>query len=291
MSSAYQLIFRLAFEHAFFADGKLRALRIVPVAACFDMLRRAGLLLRNQDDGIAAFGDAKAVERLRLHLAEGGGSLGMAFQVFFTDRHFFEYTVPARPAGQLLFLDTADATPDAQGRLMLHVTPCVPQSAFLARDDERMQAILGKRILPPEPAMVLQVALTPGILDAAEVRERCFHVRFDAASSHWKYCLFRTDEAQVGIVDLAGEMEFDHCADVDIADGRRADVFLSKRAIPMREVAEVRFQLRAASAAGDKVLIKRMPNASVGRRFRHSRDGSEILVSELFVNTESSNSN
>lgn len=184
MRSSCQPIFRVAFEHAFFADGRLRALRIVPVAACFDMLRRAGLLLRNEEDGIAAVGDAKAVKRLRLHIAETGGSLDMAFQVFFTDPRFFEYTAPAWPKGQLLFLDTAAVTPDAQGRQMLHATPCVPPSAILARDDERMQAILGKRVLPPEPAMVLQVALTPALLDAAEARERCFHVRFDAASRH-----------------------------------------------------------------------------------------------------------
>lgn len=286
MPSSYGLIFRVSFGHAFFADGALRALRIVPVPACYDMLRRAGLLLRAQDDGIAAFGDGQALERLRLHIAEAGAPLRMAFQVFFTDPQFFEYTAPAWPRDKLLFLDTANVVPDGAGRQLLHAAPYVPASAFMDRDHADLEPILGKRpsAWAPVPAMVFQVAVSAGLLDSGEPGQRHFHVHFDAASTYWKYCLLGAGEVQAGIVDLAGEVEFDHYADVNIADDRRAHVFLSRRAIPMREVSAARFQLRAASPAGDKVLIKRMPNASVGRRFRESRDGNEILVSEIFIN-------
>ena len=286
MPSSYRLIFRVSFSHAFFADGALRSLRIVPVRACHDMLRRAGLLLRAQEDGIAAYGDEQAVERLRLHIAEDGAPLRMAFQVFFTDPHFFEYTAPAWPKGKLLFLDTAHAVADEAGHQLLHAAPCVPESAFVDRDHADLEPILGKSssAWTPAPDMVLQAVVSSALLDAAEPGQRHFHVCFDAASTHWKYCLFGAGEVQAGIVDLAGEVEFDHYADVNIADDRRAHVFLSKRAIPMREVSPSRFQLRAASPAGDKVLIKRMPNASVGKRFRESRDGNEILVSEIFIN-------
>lgn len=284
MPSPGQLIFRVLFEHAFFADGALRAVRIVPVAACHDMLRRAGVLLRVHDDGIAAFGDGKAVERLRLHVAEAGGSLNMAFLVFFTDPQFWEYTLPARPKDKLLFLNTARSVRDDAGRQILHATPSVPASAFVERDHADLVAILGKRVLAPAPAMVLQVAVSSSLLDAPDPGQRHFHARFEAASSHWKYCLFGANEAQAGIVDLAGDMEFDHFAGVEIAERRRADVFLSKRAMPMREVSAARFQLRAMSSAGGRVLIKRMPNASVGKCFRENKDGNEILVSEIFIN-------
>ena len=286
MSSSYQLVFRVSFEHAFFADGALRSLRVVPTAACLGMLRRAGVLLRAEDDGIAAFGNGEAVERLRLHVAEAGAPLSLSFLVCFTDPHFFEYTVPAWPKGQLLFLDTASCVPDAAGRQMLHATPCVAASAFVDYQHASLEPILGARVLVPAPAMVLQVAVSPGLLDAPDGVRRHFHARFDAASSHWKYCLFGAGagDARAAIVDLAGDMEFDHFAGIEIAERRRADVFVSKRAIPMREVPTARFQLRAASPAGDKVLIKRMPNASLGKRFREIRDGNEILVSEIFIN-------
>lgn len=288
MPSSYRLIFRVAFGHAYFADGVLRPLRIVPVAACYDRLRRAGVLLLEEEGGIAAFGDDRVVERLRLHTLEAGGVLDLAFLVFFTDPHFFEYSLPARPPGHLLFLSTADAVADDGGRLLLHPTPAVPESAMLPRAHPRLQAILGTRVLAPAPAMVLEVALTPAMLDATEAGQRSFQVRFDAASSRWKYCVSGAagadSESRAGIVDLAGDMEFEHLPGAEIADRRRADVLLSRRAIPMRERPEARVQLRAASPGGDKVRIKRMPNAGVGKRFRESRDGSEILVSEVLVN-------
>lgn len=199
MPPSYQLIFRVSLEHAFFADGALRSLRIVPVAACHDMLRRAGVVLRAQDDGIAVFGDAQAVQRLRLHVAEAGAPLNMAFLVYFTDPHFFDYTVPAWPKGQLLLIGTAGAVPDDAGRQMLHATPCVPASAFIARDNADLDSILGKRVRAPAPDMVLQVAVSAGLLDAADAGQRHFHARFDAANSDWKYCRFGAAMREVSV--------------------------------------------------------------------------------------------
>lgn len=292
MPSSYQLVFRVSFEHGFFDGAALRSMRCVPAAASFDMLRRAGLLLRAEDDGIAAFGNQAAIERLRLHIAEAGTSLKLAFLVFSSDPHFFEYTVPAWPKGQVLLLDTADATLDAGGRQMLHATPCVPASAFVDCSHAGLAPILGRKVLVPAPAMVLQVALSDSLAgtpdsaadSAADSARRHFHARFGAASSHWKYCLFGAGAATARIVDLAGDMEFDRFAGVEVAAGRYADVFISKRAIEMRKSSAERFQLRAASPAGDKVLIKRLPNASLGKRVRENRDGNDILVSEIFIN-------
>lgn len=180
---SFKLIFHVAFEHAGFADGAMRAMRIVPVIACHEMLLRAGMRIRCQDDGVAAYGDAAAVKRLRLHIAEAGGPLQMAFQVFFTDPDFFDYTAPRRPAGQVLFLDTADSSVDAGGRQMLHATPCVPASAYLARDHADLVRILGERELPPTPAMVLQVSVSAHLLETSRASERAYHVRFAASAA------------------------------------------------------------------------------------------------------------
>lgn len=183
MPSSYRLIFRVIFEHAFFADGVLRDLRIVPVPACHDMLRRAGVLLRPQVDGIAAFGDADVVQRLRLHIAETWMPLDMAFQVFVTDPHFFKYTAPGWLAGQLAFLDTGRCTTDAAGRQMLHASPCMPASALRDRAHADIVRVLGARVLPPTPAMVLQVAVSNRLLDTQVAEQRHYYVRFGAATA------------------------------------------------------------------------------------------------------------
>jgi len=183
MPSTYQLLFRVIFEHAFFAAGLQRAIRVVPVAACHDMLRRAGVLLRHHDDGVAAFGDEEVLRRLRLHVADAGGPLGMAFQLFFTDPHFHDYTALAWPAGHLLFLDTACCCVDATGRQMLHAEPAIPASAFVDRGDPRLVRILGQRVLAPRPDMVLHVAVSHALIDAPTPAQRHFYARFAATGS------------------------------------------------------------------------------------------------------------
>lgn len=240
MPVSYKLIFRITFGHAFFADGVLRELRIVPVPACFDKLRRAGLVLRPQEDGIAAYGDEKAVERLRFHIASAGRPLGMAFQVFFTDPHFFEYTAPAWPSGKLLYLDTADSVTDEGGRQTVHASPFVEASAFLERDHARLACVLGERVLAPTPAMVLRVDLSPALLDVIDSRQRHFHIRFDAAGMQWKQ-----RQAGAGDAPASADSGVERHAGVNIADRRRAHVFLPKGAVLMREVSPPRLRRRA----------------------------------------------
>lgn len=267
MPASYKLIYRVSFGHAFFADGVLRDLRIVPVPECFDMLRRAGLQLRPQEDGVAVYGDDKAVERLRFHIAEAGGSLGMAFQVFFTNPHFFDYTAPAWPAGKLLFLDTADSVTDEAGRQVVHATPFVEASAFLERDHARLTRILGEKVLAPTPAMVIQVQVAPALLDVVDARRRHFHVRFDAVRHLWANGGRDTGRGQARRetreqgADKAGSRHF---AGASIADHRRAHLFLSRGALQMREVAPPRLRLRTPAPAADKGAGGRTPVASAG---------------------------
>ncbi len=260
MPASHQLIFRVSFGHAFFADGVLRDLRIAPVPACFDMLRRAGLLLRTQPDGTAAYGDDNALARLRLHIAQSGGPLGMAFQVFFTDPHFFAYTAPAWPNGKLLFLDTANAVTGQDGRRLVHATPFVEESAFLERAHPDLVDILGEQVLAPTPAMVLRVEVSPGLLDVLDSRQRHFHVRFDAAGSQWKDGCAQAGDGQAG----AADHKVERYAGVNIADHRRAHLFVPKGALPVREVSPPRYRRHVVSSSTGRPRAARMADAVPG---------------------------
>lgn len=261
MPASYRLIFRISFGHAFFSDGVLRELRIVPVPSCFDRLRRAGLLLRPQEDGIAVYGDDSAIGRLRLHIEGDGGSLGMAFQVFFTDPHFFEYTSPAWPAGKLLFLDTADSVTDDSGRRVVHATPFVDASAFLDRDHARLGRILGERVLAPTPAMVIQVAVTPDLLEVVDVRQRHFHVLFDAGDKQRRQQA-GANEPDASEGEPSGGTGCSHFAGVNIADHRRAHVFLPKGPMPTREVSPPRLRLRHTAPAAARPALDQLSTAA-----------------------------
>ncbi len=65
---------------------------------------------------------------------------------------------------------------------------------------------------------------------------------------------------------------------------KRAQVFISNAPIPMREVHGQRFQLKENGQMGEKVLIKRLPNAVVSQINREVVDGRAVLVSEMYVN-------
>lgn len=244
----FGLLFRVAFEHAYFPDGLLRGLRIVPVAACHDMLRRAGVLLRPQADGIAAFGDADAMQRLRLHIADTGAPLDMAFQVFFTDPQFFDYTAPHWHPERVLFLDTGCCTTDEGGRQMLHPAPCVPAAALRERADADIVRILGPRVQAPMPAMVLQVAVSHRLLDTEVPTQRSYHVRFDAAST--------------GCTCRAGA-----------PDRRRADVAIAPCDSPMQPAPYV--QLPGAMPAGGHAVMPGSLHGGMGRRAGDSRDAAD----------------
>ena len=62
------------------------------------------------------------------------------------------------------------------------------------------------------------------------------------------------------------------------SNGRRATVFRSETPIPMRHRPAQRFQMWA----GERLLYRRLPNASLERMGTHA--GGDMLVSEIYIN-------
>jgi hypothetical protein len=52
----------------------------------------------------------------------------------------------------------------------------------------------------------------------------------------------------------------------------------------MQYIPSQRFQLRENGAMGEKVLIKRLPNASVGQIHKEMIKQDAVLVSEMYIN-------
>jgi hypothetical protein len=286
MASAYQLVLKISIEHLFFGDGVARGIRIVPTVACSALLDRAGLLSRPFEGGIALYGDLAARERLAEHVKEAGGMQKMGFLVYSGDPHFAEYTLPPPRPGELLFFDTRCAGTDAGGRRQLHRQEHVDGRAMLALDHKRVLRLLGKQQLGRAPLMAVALAVTGALLALPpEAPGRHFHARFDAGASHWKYLLFGVLGEKAGeIADAGGQVRFERLGKLEVEPRREAAVFLSDRPIPLRERQVQRFALHEKAPNSEKVLIKRMPNASLGKRFPHQQDGGEVLVSEIFIN-------
>lgn len=284
----FQQVCSFSVEHEFFADRQCRPLRFVPTAACLAQLRRIGLVLRAARGGAALFADADRLPYLREHVADAGGALKLLFEVHSADPHFPRYTVPPAAPGEILFFDTRAAHRVEDGRLLLHAAPYATARDRRPLTDPELGQAFDART-PNKPAMLVQLVLD-GAPDGLCQRWRTpllrdFLLRFDAGQTRWKYLLLgELGQRDLTISDASKQTVFRQLGSTELPGRQVAKMFLSDAAIPMRETPDQRFQLKENSGLGEKVLIKRMPTACVGRIFRELVGEQEVLVSEIYIN-------
>ncbi len=78
-------------------------------------------------------------------------------------------------------------------------------------------------------------------------------------------------------------MQFKPPVSVQLPGDRQAVLLQSSAAIPLQEQPPQRLQLRESGAMGDKVLIKRLPNASIHQTYSEPINGKMENVSEIYV--------
>ena len=113
-----------------------------------------------------------------------------------------------------------------------------------------------------------------------------FLVRFGARASIWKYhFMSELDAANPVIVDLDDKLRFNPCGRTPLPGNRSALTFASEHLIDMRNTPRQRLQLRDPGELGDRILIKRLPNARVAAIGREITEGSAVpvFVSEIYI--------
>ncbi|MDY0961156.1 MULTISPECIES: hypothetical protein [Massilia] len=265
--SAYREWFRFDVEHAYHG-GRFGGWRALPDEPTGRLLKRAGALMRQVDDGVVVL-----VPERDWDLLPAQDDADLVFEVRVDDPLFGTYTFLQPERGQALLADSRQAVREPSGAWRLHAGELLGEEA-LAPDLPRQPGA-------PRPALLLRIAPQ----DAAESNSAPrYVVRLGAAASHWKYYLMDgLAERALSIVDLDDEVEFRRVDGAGL-DGRKAAVFVSDRALALRARSARRFQLREQAAFGDKVLVKRLPVACAGIRRKAEVDGHAVLVSEIFVN-------
>lgn len=274
--TAYREWFRVAIEHAYHGDGGFDGWHALPAAATSALMARAGVVTRRVPGGFALFAPGERLDLLPAHDAQGE-PLSLLFHVMVDNPHFAGYTVPQAPPGQVLLADSRGAVAEPSGAWRLHAADCLGAGALVLQE----QMDVGPPARMPSPwrsALLLRIAPGTG---AAAPR---YVVRLAALACYWKYYLLGALATRtLAIVDMEREVAFNRL-DEDALGDRPASVFLSDRAIALRERSARRFQLREQASFGDKVLMKRLPVACAGIRRKAQVDGHEVLVSEIFVN-------
>lgn len=286
----YRALFSISVEHAFFADGACKALEFVPTAKTAELQYKSALLIRSSPNGVTVFCEEAQLDDLRRDAADPEKRLSLSYKVYPTDPYFGQYTHPsARSTDEMLYFDSMRAANDANGRLCLHEGDFVSASSFQALDSPALHGKLDKKDILQKPGFVVDVAMAADnnapSSDVPDMPLQRYYLRFAARQSIWKYYFLGDLAAKdLYITDLDNKIGFERVGSMALPGNRRAQVFISNAPIPMQEIHGQRFQLRENGQMGEKVLIKRLPNAVVSQINKEVVDGRAVLVSEMYVN-------
>jgi hypothetical protein len=284
---AYQSLFSITVEHAYFADIACKSLEFVPTDATNALLHKTGFILKSSESSIAVFYEDDKMDILRLHAED---RLALTFKVFPKDPYFLRYTIPTiQKDDRVLFFSNQQVAWDAVGKQMLHKDHYVSEQAFVAMGCEQLDNVFDRKDYLVKPSFIVQVLITAedtGLcsenLDAAL---RNYYIRFSTNQAFWKYYILGDlSKRQLYIADLDNEIQFENVGNITLPGSREAIMLQSSVAIHMQEQHNHRFQLRESGSMGDKVLIKRMPNASINHMNGEMVAGRMENISEIYVN-------
>lgn len=282
----YRPLFSVTVEHAYFPAQICKTLRFAATDACSALLQKAGLLLRCSESGIAVYFDEGKNDFLRLHAQD---SMILTFKVFSADSNFFRYTAPgAPPDNAILYFDNRRITRDDSGKRLLHADSNVTQNAWMDMTADPLPEILERKDYLVKPAFVVQIAVTADAqglcTETLDATARKFYIRFAANRTFWNYYILGDlSKRPIYIADLDNAVQFKHSGNILLPGQREAVLLRSSAALPLQERPQYRLQLRESGTMGDKVLIKRLPNADINQTHGETIDGKQEQVSEIYV--------
>ncbi|OGB25271.1 MAG: hypothetical protein A3I66_04205 [Burkholderiales bacterium RIFCSPLOWO2_02_FULL_57_36] len=287
MSDPYLPLLRIVAEHAFF-PATSGILRFAPTQRCKALCEKFGFLMRPASNGVDLFCQLSQRDDL---LAENWADPAMAleFSCFSGDPNFSVYTeLGSRAADDWIYLHSSQAVPEEDGKIRLHDGDCVTASEFRKTGASEIATLLGKNFDPVKPVFFVVITLSDlatALQSAQPGTAPTYVLRFAARKTLWKYYfLSGVDGADLAIVDLDGRARFKQRGVTSLPGNRDALTFVSDDAIEMRQTYAQRFQLREQGALGERILIKRLPNAGISGVGRELVEGKAVLVSEIYIN-------
>jgi hypothetical protein len=259
----YCRLLALEVTHEYLAGAAQPGLRYAPTAYTAALMEREGLLLRSMPFGVELWREQRSGDNER-----DGAVWQLGFDVYADDAMLRFYT--AWPQDAYLAL-----TPGVQGGVKVWRAVAQTARADDGGPDARGAVLWLDLACQPLPA--------PQEVDEAVLPWR---VALVSKKIHWKYFFSGALAAKkLSIIDLdaaGGEpgLEF---APSPLAATVNGTAYLSASPVPMQSLPQQRLQLREAGAAG-KVLIRRLPNASVDRLGKErGPNGQSMIVAEIYV--------
>jgi hypothetical protein len=261
----YQHMFSVTVTHEYHADQPVPDLRFVPSAPTAALMEREDMLLRTTAAGMELWQAAPRPERPGppaglLHL--------LRFEVMSADpmlRFYTEWPLTAP-------LRFSNRYPGADG-----TEPRLRPARWARRVPNAGMVNQLK-----QPLFRVDIAFRP----APQAAPPQWRVALASRKLHWKYYFSGAlASRQLNIVDLDAA---DSAPGISFAPALPAAIeggsaYLSALALPIQKIPQQRLQLREVGAAG-KVLIRRLPNASVEKMGKQrGPNGQSLIVAEIYI--------
>jgi hypothetical protein len=152
-----------------------------------------------------------------------------------------------------------------------------------------LPGILERKDYFVKPVFILQLSITAGAhglcSDKLDAEARRFYIRFATGQTFWKYYILGDlSKRNVYIADLDNAIQFENLGNILLPGNREAVQLQSSKAIPLHEQPGQRLQLKESTGTGDRILIKRLPNARVDQVHGEVLGSAMENVSEIYIN-------
>jgi hypothetical protein len=265
-------------QHDFFSATPGPMLDFIPAPATQGIIRSAGLICRADTNRMILCYDDEKEDILRFCIPDDTGRLDFLFNVYALDPRYELYTdMRVSPSDAVPCYSTLESSFAVENGLQLKAASgtAVKKISERATPDENNRQ--------PVKRPVFRVLVSRAEQDTLEHQE--YFIRCKARATCWKYYLLgELAEQEMEIIDLRGEVQFQCAGRQTPFPDRHATVFYSAEPILLEERSDRRFQLRRQGGHGNKVLIKRLPNASVKNLSKEIIRGDEVYVSEIYIN-------
>jgi len=288
--ATYSPLFRLKIEHSYFSDGLCPALKLVPTPGTAKIIGNSGLVAKNVRHEFHVFFDATKTDILRSFAADSGVPFSLVFEAISNDPLFGNYTeTRVNKSGSILYFESQGTSADADGRYRLHSEESVGEIDFRETDSALPLSESGCVDGHFARVFVLNINISERDVDALIAHSasavKDYFIKFQGRRSIWKYYLLGDlANEKFYVDDRDKQIEFISSGEITLPNERVAQSFRSRTPLPLFDRSKFHFQLKDGNSGGSKVLIKRLPVASPSQVSKEIIDGSETLVSEMFIN-------
>ncbi|MCW5203362.1 MAG: hypothetical protein QTN59_13755 [Candidatus Electrothrix communis] len=275
---SWRILFGTTVQHSFFSTTSGPMLDFVPVLETQAVMRSADMIHRADNNRVIFCYDDAKEEILRCCIPKNTGRLDFIFHVYTTDPRYELYTESGLSFGTIPCYSSLEKPVAREHGLQLER---INENAAQQMTERAATGGNGKYPVK-RPVFILNISLIEQ--DFQEQKE--YLICCAARKTYWKYYLLgELAEQESEIIDLRGDIQFRRSSGRQTPfPNKEAAVFYSSEAIPLEERSNRQFQLRRQGSNGNKVLIKRLPNASVENLSKENIKGKEVDVSEIYIN-------